>query len=37
VRLDGVGGTVLLVRADVHRDGLLFPPFRYLEVIHASD
>jgi hypothetical protein len=29
VRLDAVGGTVLLVRADVHRDGLIFPPFRY--------
>lgn len=29
VRLDAVGGTVLLVRADVHRDGLIFPPFPY--------
>jgi hypothetical protein len=29
VRLDSVGGTVLLVRADVHRDGLIFPPFPY--------
>lgn len=29
VRLDAVGGTVLLVRADLHRDGLIFPPFRY--------
>ena len=29
VELDAVGGTVLLVRADVHRDGLIFPPFRY--------
>lgn len=29
VRLDAVGGTVLLVRADLHRDGLTFPPFRY--------
>jgi peptide chain release factor subunit 1 len=29
VRLDAVGGTALLVRADVHRDGLIFPPFRY--------
>ena len=29
VRLDAVGGTVLLVRADLHRDGLVFPPFRY--------
>jgi peptide chain release factor subunit 1 len=29
VRLDAVGGTVLLVRADVHRDGLVFPSFPY--------
>jgi peptide chain release factor subunit 1 len=29
VRIDSVGGTVLLVRADLHRDGLIFPPFRY--------
>lgn len=29
VRLDSVGGTVLLVRGDVHRDGLIFPPFPY--------
>jgi len=29
VRIDSVGGTVLLVRADCHRDGLLFPPFPY--------
>jgi len=29
VPLDTVGGTVLLVRADLHRDGLIFPPFPY--------
>jgi hypothetical protein len=29
VELDAVGGTMLLVRADVHRDGLIFPPFPY--------
>ncbi|HYH19205.1 MAG TPA: glycosyltransferase [Azospirillum sp.] len=29
VPLDGVGGTMLLVRADLHRDGLVFPPFPY--------
>jgi Anp1 len=29
VELDAVGGTMLLVRADLHRDGLIFPPFRY--------
>ncbi len=29
VRLSSVGGTMLLVRADLHRDGLIFPAFRY--------
>ncbi len=29
VRLDTVGGTMLLVRADLHREGLVFPPFPY--------
>ena len=29
VPLDAVGGTMLLVRADAHRDGLVFPPFPY--------
>jgi peptide chain release factor subunit 1 len=29
VRLDAVGGTMLLVRANLHRDGLIFPPFPY--------
>jgi hypothetical protein len=29
VELDSVGGTMLLIRADVHRDGLIFPPFPY--------
>jgi hypothetical protein len=29
VPLDSVGGTLLLVRADVHRDGVIFPPFPY--------
>jgi GT2 family glycosyltransferase len=29
VELDAVGGTMLLIRADVHRDGLIFPPFSY--------
>src|SRR5439155_13117162 len=27
VELDAVGGTILLVRADLHRDGLIFPSF----------
>lgn len=29
VRLDAVGGTMLLVDADLHREGLVFPPFLY--------
>lgn len=29
VELDAVGGTMLLIRADVHREGLIFPPFPY--------
>jgi GT2 family glycosyltransferase len=29
VRLDAVGATMLLVRADVHREGLIFPPYLY--------
>lgn len=29
VELHAVGGTVLLVRADLHRDGLIFPSFLY--------
>ncbi|MGI8855827.1 MAG: hypothetical protein ACR2JW_08755 [Thermomicrobiales bacterium] len=29
VPLHAVGGTMLLVKGDVHRDGLIFPPFPY--------
>lgn len=29
VEVDGVGGTMLLVRADLHREGLIFPPYSY--------
>ena len=29
VRLDAVGGTMLLIKADIHRDGLVFPCFPY--------
>jgi glycosyltransferase involved in cell wall biosynthesis len=29
VRLDAVGATMLLVRADIHREGLVFPTFLY--------
>lgn len=28
VRLDSVGGTMLLVKAGLHRDGLIFPPLK---------
>ncbi|HEX7775978.1 MAG TPA: hypothetical protein VF449_05570 [Parvibaculum sp.] len=29
VRLDAVGGTMLMIRADRHRDGLIFPAYPY--------
>jgi GT2 family glycosyltransferase len=29
VRLDAVGATMLLIRADLHREGLIFPPYLY--------
>ncbi len=29
VRLHTVGGTMLLIQADLHREGLVFPPFLY--------
>jgi glycosyltransferase involved in cell wall biosynthesis len=29
VELHAVGGTMLLVKADIHRDGLIFPPYLY--------
>jgi hypothetical protein len=29
VELHAVGGTMLLIRAELHRDGLIFPPFPY--------
>lgn len=28
-RLDAVGGTMLLIKADLHREGLIFPPFAF--------
>ncbi|BFZ58172.1 hypothetical protein PYCC9005_005233 [Savitreella phatthalungensis] len=34
--LDGVGGTALLVRADVHRDGGFFPSFAYEHLIETE-
>jgi GT2 family glycosyltransferase len=29
VELDGVGAAMLLVKADLHREGLIFPPYSY--------
>ncbi|MEU6867451.1 glycosyltransferase [Streptomyces sp. NPDC046876] len=36
LRVDSVGGTTLLVRADLHRDGLIFPPFPYQHLIETE-
>ncbi|EFL30295.1 mannan polymerase complexes MNN9 subunit [Streptomyces viridochromogenes DSM 40736] len=36
VRVDSVGGTALLVRADLHRDGLVFPSFPYQHLIETE-
>jgi len=36
VMLDGVGGTALLVKAEVHRDGAMFPPFSFYHLIETE-
>jgi mannan polymerase complexes MNN9 subunit len=36
VELDGVGGTSLLVKAEVHRDGAMFPPFPFYHLIETE-
>jgi GT2 family glycosyltransferase len=36
IRVDSVGGTALLVRADLHRDGLVFPSFPYQHLIETE-
>lgn len=36
VELDGVGGTALLVKGDVHRDGAMFPPFAFYHLIETE-
>lgn len=36
VPLDGVGGTMLLVAADIHRAGLVFPETRYRDLIETE-
>jgi mannan polymerase complexes MNN9 subunit len=34
--LDGVGGAALLVKADVHRDGAMFPSFSFYHLIETE-
>jgi mannan polymerase complexes MNN9 subunit len=36
IELDGVGGTVLLIRADLHREGVIFPPFAYQHTLETE-
>jgi mannan polymerase complexes MNN9 subunit len=36
MELDGVGGTVLLVKADVHRDGAMFPAFPFYHLLETE-
>jgi mannan polymerase complexes MNN9 subunit len=34
--VDGVGGTALMVKAHVHRDGAMFPPFSFYHLIETE-
>jgi mannan polymerase complexes MNN9 subunit len=36
IPLDGVGGAALLVKADVHRDGAMFPAFPFYHLIETE-
>ncbi|KAJ5115166.1 hypothetical protein NUU61_000925 [Penicillium alfredii] len=36
IPLDGVGGTALMVKADVHRDGAMFPPFPFFHLVETE-
>jgi mannosyltransferase OCH1-like enzyme/glycosyltransferase involved in cell wall biosynthesis len=36
VEVDAVGGTMLLIRADLHREGLIFPPYPYRLTIETE-
>lgn len=36
IPLDGVGGTVLMVKAEVHRDGAMFPPFAFYHLMETE-
>jgi glycosyltransferase involved in cell wall biosynthesis len=35
-KVDSVGGTMLMIKADLHRDGLLFPSFSYKQYIETE-
>lgn len=36
VPLDGVGGTALMVKGEVHRDGAMFPPFPFYHLVETE-
>lgn len=36
MHLDGVGGTALLVKAEVHRDGAMFPAFPFYHLVETE-
>lgn len=36
IQLDGVGGTALLVKAEVHRDGAMFPAFSFYHLMETE-
>ncbi|GMF08479.1 unnamed protein product [[Candida] boidinii] len=36
MELDGVGGACVLVKADVHRDGAMFPTFPFYHLIETE-
>ncbi|KAK6530156.1 Golgi mannosyltransferase complex subunit [Orbilia ellipsospora] len=36
MQLDGVGGTALLVKAEIHRDGAMFPTFPFYHLIETE-
>ena len=36
IPLDGVGGTALMVKAEVHRDGAMFPPFAFYHLMETE-
>ena len=36
ISLDGVGGAALLVKAEVHRDGAMFPPFLFYHLMESE-